>query len=120
MAFLFNTLKGALKAKVYGILETDTCPVCNHDNLNNEYNIYVEDDVIRSVSIMKDIGDYFADEGNFKILEYIKYVFTAVLNEIVKVRSKINLENDANSRAKNKIGNMAYTEGKKNNFKVNS
>ncbi|WP_423735646.1 hypothetical protein [Chitinophaga caseinilytica] len=62
-------VKVALKAKVYGILETDTCPVCNHDNLNNEYDIYEEGDVIRSVSIMKDIGDYFADDGNFKILE---------------------------------------------------
>lgn len=62
-------VKGALRTKVYGVLETDVCPICNHDNLNNEYDIYVEGDVIKSVSIMKDIGDYFADDGNFKVLE---------------------------------------------------
>lgn len=31
--------------------------------------MYVEDDVIRYVSIMKDTEDYFAADGDFKMFE---------------------------------------------------
>lgn len=55
------------KVKVYGILEIDECPICGKENLNNEFDIDIENDIIIAISPMREIKDYFGDEGNYKI-----------------------------------------------------
>jgi len=58
---------GILKIKVYGVLEIDECPVCGKENLNNEFDINIENDIIIGINPIDDINDYFIDEGNYKI-----------------------------------------------------
>ncbi|QEH41133.1 hypothetical protein [Chitinophaga sp. XS-30] len=60
---------GLLKVKVYGILESDICPVCNQINKGNEFDIFLEQDVIKSVSVLEDLPSYFANEGNYNVIE---------------------------------------------------
>ena len=57
----------AKKVKVYGILESDTCPVCAGENKNNEFDILVEDGVI--VGVSKLINYDYQDEGKYIVLE---------------------------------------------------
>jgi len=60
-------LKGV---KVYGILESNHCPSCNYEILQNEYDIFIENDVIKKIELLSDISDYLADEeGNYRIYE---------------------------------------------------
>jgi hypothetical protein len=56
------------KIKAYGILETDRCPICNQLNAQCEFDIYIEKDVIIQVGNMRDISDYFTNEGNYQVL----------------------------------------------------
>lgn len=55
------------EVKVYGILDSDECPVCKNINRNNEFDIFISKDVINNVALMSDVKDYFSDEGNYKI-----------------------------------------------------
>ncbi|NML40135.1 hypothetical protein HHL17_23250 [Chitinophaga sp. G-6-1-13] len=55
--------------KVYGILETDICPVCNQINLEDEFDIYIEHDVLKEVRKMDNIEDYFLNDGSYKLME---------------------------------------------------
>jgi hypothetical protein len=43
-------ISGSPKVKVYGILHNDTCPICHQINLNEEFDIYVENDIITSIT----------------------------------------------------------------------
>jgi hypothetical protein len=63
-------IPGVTKVKVYGILETEsgTCSKCGSPNSQDEYDIFVEKDVIIALSALEEIKDYFENEGNYKIL----------------------------------------------------
>ncbi|SFM73717.1 hypothetical protein SAMN05428949_0614 [Chitinophaga sp. YR627] len=60
---------GTEKVKVYGIRESDpVCPHCGHPE-DEEYDIIVEKDIIKSMSPMKNPQDYLNDdEGCFVII----------------------------------------------------
>jgi len=55
------------KVKVYGILESEQCPVCGKENENNEFDIFVENRVLVSVSVMQKYD--YEGEGNYMVLE---------------------------------------------------
>jgi hypothetical protein len=57
------------KVKAYGIIESSVCPNCGYNN-NDEYDIYIEDNIIMNVSPLSDIKDYnFDEDGNFSVNE---------------------------------------------------
>lgn len=59
---------GLKEVKVYGILESNNCPSCNYEILQNEYDIFIENDIIKKVELLSDINDYLIDEeGNYRI-----------------------------------------------------
>lgn len=60
---------GTEKVKVYGIRESDPiCPHCGHTE-DEEYDIIVEKDIIKSISPMKNPLDYLNDnDGCFVII----------------------------------------------------
>ena len=54
------------RVKVYGILENDECPNCGvvlEQQKDDEYDILVENDVLKSYSLMVTSADYFAEPG---------------------------------------------------------
>ncbi|WP_460687918.1 hypothetical protein [Niabella aquatica] len=55
------------EVKVYGILDSDECPLCKKDNAHNEYDIFIFNDIIKDVRLMSNIEDYFEGDGNYKI-----------------------------------------------------
>jgi hypothetical protein len=62
-------IPGSPKVKVYGILENDICPICHQINLNEEFDVIVENDIIISITNMENAKDYFPTEGCYKLLE---------------------------------------------------
>ena len=61
---------GLTKVKIYGILENDLCPICNKLNLNNEFDMVVEKDIIIGLHAMENIDIYNATEdGDFVICD---------------------------------------------------
>lgn len=56
------------KVKVYGILESDTCPICNQTNFEDEFDIYIENNVLTGVSKIESIDDYHLNDGNYAVL----------------------------------------------------
>ncbi|MBD2769650.1 hypothetical protein IC235_17305 [Hymenobacter sp. BT664] len=62
------------RVKVHGILENDECPKCGvvlEQQKDGEYDILVENDVLKSYSLMITYADYSADlatEGCYAIL----------------------------------------------------
>lgn len=58
--------RGLDKVKVYGVSELDKCPVCGC-SLASEYDIYIEKDIIKSVSPIADLNDYNINDGNYVI-----------------------------------------------------
>lgn len=61
-------VKCAIRVIAFGILELEECPVCRHDNLNNQFEIYIENNIIKSVSTMKEIRDSYPDDGTYIVL----------------------------------------------------
>lgn len=58
-------MKDLPKVKVYGVVEAAACPYCGYFN-EEEYDINIEKDVIKSVTPMSNLQDYNNDEdGNF-------------------------------------------------------
>lgn len=55
--------------KANGILETDICPICNQVNLEDEFDIYIEHDVLKDLRKMENIEDYILTDGNYKLIE---------------------------------------------------
>lgn len=60
---------GMRNVKVYGILENDTCPNCSEKFGSCEFDIIIECDTIRQVVKMKDIHDYYPQDGNYQVIE---------------------------------------------------
>jgi hypothetical protein len=56
------------KVKVYGVLETQLCPLCKGFNADDEFDIFVEKDIIIRTSKMESLSDYSENDGNYKIL----------------------------------------------------
>lgn len=57
---------GTTSVKVYGILETDVCPICGFINNHNEFDLLVKDDVIISVNDIENANDYKNENIDFK------------------------------------------------------
>jgi len=57
------------KVKVYGIIESTTCPFCNRDNIAEEYDIFIKENVIINVSAIESIKDYLDGNGEYVVLE---------------------------------------------------
>ena len=55
------------KVKVYGIVESDPCPVCGKENKDNEFDLLIGNGIIASVSVMKNYD--YEGEGNYMVLE---------------------------------------------------
>lgn len=63
-------IPGSTKVKAYGTLENDTCSICHQNNFNNEFDIYIENDIIMTTQKMRNINDYFSsDGGTHEVLE---------------------------------------------------
>jgi len=57
------------KVKAYGILSSGKCPNCGFTN-EEEYDIFIENDSIRSIAPLSNISDYNADEeGNYYVYD---------------------------------------------------
>jgi hypothetical protein len=62
------------RVKVYGILQNDECPKCGvalEQQKDDEYDILVENDVLKSHTLMATYADYLADpeaEGGYAVL----------------------------------------------------
>jgi hypothetical protein len=54
------------KVKVYGTLPDNECPICHYSN--DEFDIYLEMDVLVKVCKMKDIREYLGTETGYKTL----------------------------------------------------
>lgn len=57
-----------VKVKVYGTLGDEECPICHNSNQNNEFDIYLEKDIITGIKKMQNIEDFFLNEGHYKVL----------------------------------------------------
>jgi len=57
------------KVKVYGIIESMTCPFCNRNNIAEEYDIFIKENVIINVSTIESIKDYLNGNGEYVALE---------------------------------------------------
>lgn len=60
---------GTSRVKVYGSLENDTCPICHKPNIHNEFDIYVENDIIKKAEVMTSIQNYYSNDSNFQVIE---------------------------------------------------
>ncbi|TWV94688.1 hypothetical protein [Chitinophaga pinensis] len=54
---------GLNKVKVYGIVETDKCPLCNSNNIVEDFDIFINNDIILNVKEMENVECYLK-EGN--------------------------------------------------------
>jgi len=59
---------GITKAKVYGILGDEECPICHNKNEHDEFDIFVEKDTVIEFSEMASLSDYNVNEGSYRIL----------------------------------------------------
>ena len=57
------------KVKVYGIIESTTCPFCSKDSIAEEYDIFIKENVIVNVSPIKNTQDYLTGNGEYIVLE---------------------------------------------------
>jgi len=48
------------KVKAYGIVESTTCPSCSEDKIPEEYDIFIENNIITGIAPMENINDYLA------------------------------------------------------------
>ncbi|MBZ5858558.1 hypothetical protein [Flavihumibacter profundi] len=56
------------QVKVYGIIESSTCPFCKKNAIPEEYDILVVNNEITSVTPLVEIQDYLKGNGEFVIL----------------------------------------------------
>jgi hypothetical protein len=59
---------GIPSVKVYGVLQDEICPVCGKINENQDYDVFLEYDVIKKIEKMADIRDYDNDH-QYKVLK---------------------------------------------------
>ncbi|MCW3465824.1 hypothetical protein [Chitinophaga nivalis] len=57
------------EVKVYGIIESTICPFCNNSNIAEEYDIFIKENVIISVSQIESTKDYLNGNGEYVSLE---------------------------------------------------
>jgi hypothetical protein len=56
---------GLPKVKAYGVAESSICPYCGYCN-EEEYDVNIEEDVIKNVSPLSDLQNYnYDDDGNY-------------------------------------------------------
>lgn len=55
------------KVKAYGCAEETLCPFCNYKSPNDQYDIFIEHDVIKSIQIVENIRDYSEGNGEYVI-----------------------------------------------------
>lgn len=60
---------GLTKVKVYGIAESITCSDCGKNSIPEEYDVFINNDVITSIAPMNNIDDYIAAGKSYVILE---------------------------------------------------
>jgi Immunity protein 44 len=56
------------KVKVYGVLGDDLCPICNNKNQNEEFDIYIEKDIITAINKIENSKEFFLNDGHYKII----------------------------------------------------
>lgn len=57
------------KVKLYGVIESTACPFCGQDSFPEEYDIFVQDNIIMSISPIVRPEDYYNGNGDYFILE---------------------------------------------------
>jgi len=60
------------RVKAYGIIESTQCTFCNENILPEEYDVFIEDNVLRSCGTIEDPEDYLQyspGEGCYFVLE---------------------------------------------------
>jgi predicted RNA-binding Zn-ribbon protein involved in translation (DUF1610 family) len=57
-----------IKVKAYGIVESTTCPSCNENSIPEEYDVFINDNVIINVTPIGNINDYLEGNGIYVIL----------------------------------------------------
>ena len=56
------------KVKIYGVLGDVECPICHNKNNNDEFDIFLDKDVITGIDQMQDINNFLKNDGHYKIL----------------------------------------------------
>lgn len=64
-----NGRPGFIRVKVYGIIESTKCPVCNKHCLPEEYDILIEHDVIMGALPISNPTDYTLGNEKYVVLE---------------------------------------------------
>jgi hypothetical protein len=57
------------KVKVYGIAESTTCVFCHKNDIPEEYDIFITDSLIKSISPVENLRDYLERNGEYVSLE---------------------------------------------------
>jgi hypothetical protein len=57
------------KVKAYGIIESTVCPLCNRNSLPEEYDIFITDSVVKSVSPIEHMQDYLIGDGEYVVID---------------------------------------------------
>lgn len=55
--------------KAYGIIESTTCPLCKNNNIIEEYDIFIENNIIKCISPIENIDDYLLDISEYVVLK---------------------------------------------------
>jgi predicted RNA-binding Zn-ribbon protein involved in translation (DUF1610 family) len=58
-----------INVKAYGIAESLTCTSCKEDSIPEEYDIFISNSIITSVSPIQRISDYIEGNGEYVILD---------------------------------------------------
>ena len=51
-------LNSARKVKIYGVLENNICTICNQENDNNEFDIFIQKNTIERLETLANFRDY--------------------------------------------------------------
>lgn len=57
-----------VEVKVYGILEEDKCPNCENISQSDEFDIFIEKDIIKEIKLLSEPKDYFKND-NYKVIK---------------------------------------------------
>jgi len=58
---------GIRKVKAYGIIENEDCQYCKA-KLHEDYDVFIEKDVIINISPIRDISEYLEGHGEYVVL----------------------------------------------------
>jgi RNA polymerase subunit RPABC4/transcription elongation factor Spt4 len=51
------------------MLANNACPICHETNLNEEFDVIIENDIITSITKMENYEDYIPTEGDYKLFK---------------------------------------------------